>query len=1667
MIWRCAGINISLHRAEVQPYHADVQIPYILYQSYTIANHSRNLLTLVTSANSTILHLLLLLQTTSLSLSQGMPLLRRKPFVANVPKKTLKADDDVFYCEMTGEAFLDYETFYQRMILCNSLVWSCELTGRSNLTYKEALESEETTKKLMDVLPHPLKHALLTIVHHTKQSKIQTLTDLGFDFLRNRYQVSEQVEVKVKDVWYDGIIKIIPDTSNVSKLNKKLMLPLESKSEEIDQENNQVKSKHRSLLGSKSNWPDASTIQYEVEIMKGTKKGSIVSVIGKMIRRGKGIFVKDRIKLFIKQACARTTISSDDGYWVVLEKEVDKYGLGESSIVPPEIVRKSPKKKRKSLSKEEGKKKKKKKIDSKQKTLDEMIKGGCHGKKSTKSSGDRPKELTLEQKKKEYIKEKERKKLDLDNLKMTKLKEKEEEKARKKNEREKEREKQIEAKKLELDFLKEFNKPREDLKLEDSKPLPTFVPFKSVLDQELIGDCVMVVEFVNIFGSLFDLDNEIDGKVSFSWLEEALTEHDAEGKYYEILRFLLHAYLRLQQDENTHMNDDDDDASTSGENTPAMQPENGIDNEQALAKKASANARAAAVWPMLYQGMALRDLTIEPYSLTEILRLHILSSGVQIGGIVNYVDWQRRGQYQMSDDPCVSFRHREYMIMTKLMTNSVYDLGIDEKLKVLVLLCNQALMLSTTREYMEDAVDKIKSLRKELRELQHEENRRRRMVAQERWKKKLEERNKQKEEAERKKKEKLSQNSPNTGTKPKSSPVPAKESAGAEKKVETEEITEGGDKSGKSQEELQEERKRRREAKEIQIEEFHHDKFLFKEKELLNEIAKYSLIISEVPFGKDRTFRRYWKFSSIDGVYVENNDDGAIQLLKLDESAGEVEEVETEDEDERTPMDDVEIKRKECTSVSLEDILQAKENGESLHKLILNRYKCEYTPQCEDIINKSAVLKPFIENIKCGIDTGVYSVRDRTKWYSISNKEQFESLLKSVNPRGLREQALRTTLSNEQKQIMEHFDDIEKRKEKALNRKARPTQKKPDPNEIDKTLFKTMDDYIEGNLRDQLLELEERLYLANFGSISVDKRDQWRAAIEDGINKLINTEPVGVASKKNSMNGVENNLLNGDAINVDNAGKDNKPKVQLPNDNGITNGVHDSMEVDDQDTSAPAKALPLHIKSNVKEEQTRCSTPVEVPENEKQVIVQELAEALLQIEKSLEKKFLKPPLGESDEIKRERIKEMLEAANAEFEISKNAHDEAKKDDEEKKSSTCLSRWEESLLKCTSFSQVFVHLNTLDRSVIWDKSIQNTRCRMCRRKGNEEEMLLCDGCDRGFHMGCLKPPLKAVPKGDWFCHDCRPIHIQRRSRKHSTKSQEDTEEEEEEESEDETEEEVEEVEEDSEEESENDEDSEEDSEDESEEESEAESEASTHGEYCTVCNKDGTLILCEDCPRSFHIECCYPPLKKVPRGVWHCQICTGADADLPYRKRAQTHEKLREKAQKEAEKEMQQKKKKTQQRGKPTSSDKQSKRNQTTPPSERPSKRVKLDSDTESQGSSHSSQRSSVGFGRQQLKHCTTLINDIFKRSEADVFLDPVDLTEVPDYTDFIDHPMDFGTIKRKLNTAKYHEVTNFLDDIGLVFSNCESYNPPRSQVARDGSKLKTFVNKRIKDLCLK
>eukprot|EP00961_Rhodomonas_salina_P275516 3722525-Rhodomonas_salina.1 len=45
------------------------------------------------------------------------------------------------------------------------------------------------------------------------------------------------------------------------------------------------------------------------------------------------------------------------------------------------------------------------------------------------------------------------------------------------------------------------------------------------------------------------------------------------------------------------------------------------------------------------------------------------------------------------------------------------------------------------------------------------------------------------------------------------------------------------------------------------------------------------------------------------------------------------------------------------------------------------------------------------------------------------------------------------------------------------------------------------------------------------------------------------------------------------------------------------------------------------------------------------------------------------------------------------------------------------------------------------------------CEGCRRDDQEEKMLLCDGCNKGFHFDCLNPPLAGIPEGDWMCAPC--------------------------------------------------------------------------------------------------------------------------------------------------------------------------------------------------------------------------------------------------------------------------------------------------------------------------
>lgn len=65
--------------------------------------------------------------------------------------------------------------------------------------------------------------------------------------------------------------------------------------------------------------------------------------------------------------------------------------------------------------------------------------------------------------------------------------------------------------------------------------------------------------------------------------------------------------------------------------------------------------------------------------------------------------------------------------------------------------------------------------------------------------------------------------------------------------------------------------------------------------------------------------------------------------------------------------------------------------------------------------------------------------------------------------------------------------------------------------------------------------------------------------------------------------------------------------------------------------------------------------------------------------------------------------------------------------------------------------------------------------------------------------------------------------------------------------------------------------------------------------CVECDLGGNLLCCDSCPRTYHLECLNPPLKRAPPGNWQCPTCStkqvslkllgNADADTSKRERA--------------------------------------------------------------------------------------------------------------------------------------------------------------------------------------
>lgn len=83
-----------------------------------------------------------------------------------------------------------------------------------------------------------------------------------------------------------------------------------------------------------------------------------------------------------------------------------------------------------------------------------------------------------------------------------------------------------------------------------------------------------------------------------------------------------------------------------------------------------------------------------------------------------------------------------------------------------------------------------------------------------------------------------------------------------------------------------------------------------------------------------------------------------------------------------------------------------------------------------------------------------------------------------------------------------------------------------------------------------------------------------------------------------------------------------------------------------------------------------------------------------------------------------------------------------------------------------------------------------------------------------------------------------------------------------------------------------------------------------------------------------------------------------------------------------------------------------------------------------------------------------LLDQIMAKDVQEIFTEPVDVDEVPDYASVIAHPMDLSKMRSKLRTGMYATLDDLENDFNLMIQNCLLYNNKDTIFYRAGVRMR-------------
>jgi len=220
-------------------------------------------------------------------------------------------------------------------------------------------------------------------------------------------------------------------------------------------------------------------------------------------------------------------------------------------------------------------------------------------------------------------------------------------------------------------------------------------------------------------------------------IEEALLSKDIQGPLCDIVKFLLQAVFAAMEEDaelkvslnesrgsNCHspIPQDSNEATDTVSNVDKEVVKEEQDEKQDGGSLSLTDASLHAMWPLQHQGVALNELVLNSYTLSEVLRLHLLSAGgYQDDSERRTLRYQRRGGYTDKDNPIVAFRMENTALLDSLQHKSLFDMDVKDRISMLKILCSELLTFTMTRDAIEESKYKWKIANKSYQELVHQE----------------------------------------------------------------------------------------------------------------------------------------------------------------------------------------------------------------------------------------------------------------------------------------------------------------------------------------------------------------------------------------------------------------------------------------------------------------------------------------------------------------------------------------------------------------------------------------------------------------------------------------------------------------------------------------------------------------------------------------------------------------------------------------------------------------------------------------------------------------------------------------------------------------------------------------------------------------------------------